>query len=97
MKDNEISRLHAFIKGGVQGVGFRYFTLRTALDCHLTGWVRNRWDGRVEVLAEGNLDDLNRFLAALRRGPISAEVHDVKVEFNEARGEFDRFQVLSNA
>ena len=97
MKDNEDSRLHAFIKGGVQGVGFRYFTLRTALDCNLTGWVRNRWDGRVEVLAEGSLEDLNRLLAALRRGPMSAEVRDVKVEFSEPQGEFDRFQVLSNA
>ncbi|MFN2304777.1 MAG: acylphosphatase [Anaerolineales bacterium] len=97
MNENENSRLHAFIKGGVQGVGFRYFTLRTALDCNLTGWVRNRWDGRVEVLAEGGLDDLNRLLTAVRKGPGSAEVRDVRYEFTEAKGEFDRFQVLSNA
>lgn len=97
MKEKENSRLHAFIKGGVQGVGFRYFTLRTALDNNLTGWVRNRWDGRVEVLAEGSLEDLNRFLAALRKGPASAEVRDVNYEFSASKGEFERFQVLSNA
>jgi acylphosphatase len=67
------------------------------LDNNLTGWVRNRWDGRVEVLAEGSLEDLNRFLAALRKGPASAEVRDVNYEFSASKGEFERFQVLSNA
>jgi acylphosphatase len=67
------------------------------LDNNLTGWVRNRWDGRVEVLAEGSLEDVNRFLAALRKGPASAEVRDVNYEFSAPKGEFERFQVVSNA
>lgn len=52
----------------------------------LNGWVRNLYDGRVEVTAEGVQENLNRLLAALRRGPLSAEVTDVDVEFSSARG-----------
>ena len=97
MNENEFYQLHAYIKGGVQGVGFRYFTLRSAHDNHLTGWVRNRWDGRVEVVAEGKHEDLNKFLIDLRRGPMSADVRDVDYSFSDAKGEFTQFQVLANA
>ena len=97
MSENEKYRLHAFVKGNVQGVGFRYHTLKSAQDNHLTGWVRNRYDGRVEVMAEGEHEDLNSLLMDLRKGPISAEVRDVDYEFDDAKGEFDRFKVLSTA
>ena len=95
MKDQHIHRLHAHIEGQVQGVGFRYFVLRAANDFHLTGWVRNRYDGRVEVVAEGALGDLNRLLADLRLGPISSGVTKVDYTFEDTRGDFDRFSVLS--
>jgi acylphosphatase len=77
----------------VQGVGFRYFTLEAGHALGLTGWVRNLRDGRVEVLAEGPLESVNRMLAILRRGPTSAMVADVDVEFTKATGEFDGFRV----
>src|SRR5512137_2270255 len=54
-------RLHAVISGIVQGVNFRYYTTRQAQELGLTGWVANRWDGSVEVVAEGarsQLEDL---------------------------------------
>lgn len=86
-------RLHAVVSGRVQGVGFRYFTLEAGHTLGLTGWVRNRRDGRVEVLAEGSLESLNRMLAILRRGPTSSQVTDVDYEFTEAKGEFDGFRV----
>ena len=86
-------RLHAYVSGRVQGVGFRYFTLDAAHALGLTGWVRNLRDRRVEVMAEGTLDDLNRLLAVLRRGPVSGEVADVDYEFTQAKGEFDGFRV----
>jgi acylphosphatase len=94
MTETQDYRLHALITGTVQGVGFRYFTLQQAQELGLTGWVRNRWDGRVEVTAEGPHDALNTLLAKLRRGPISAEVQDVQYEFSDSQGEFNRFGVL---
>jgi len=53
MSENERYRLHAFVKGRVQGVGFRYFVLQSVEGLDLTGWVRNLYDGLVEVVAEG--------------------------------------------
>lgn len=95
MTEHHNHRLHAHVAGSVQGVGFRYFVLREAQSQHLTGWVRNRYDGRVEVVAEGELENLNRLLAALRTGPISSDVTNVAYAFESARGDFDRFSVLS--
>lgn len=91
MSENQNHRLHAYITGRVQGVGFRYFTMTAAEKYNLTGWVRNLHDGRVEVLAEGKHEDLNNLLQVLRKGPMSAEVRDVNYEFSDATGEFDRF------
>jgi len=93
MSEGEAVRLHATISGRVQGVGFRYFTLEAGHALGLTGWVRNLRDRRVEVLAEGPLESVNRLLAILRRGPVSSQVTDVAYEFTEASGEFDGFRV----
>jgi acylphosphatase len=93
MSETKLFRLHAYVKGRVQGVGFRYFVLQSAEGLDLTGWVRNLRDGRVEVMAEGAHEDLNRLLVALRKGPISADVRDVDYEFTEGKGEFEGFRV----
>lgn len=95
MTEHNTHRLHAHIEGMVQGVGFRYFVLRSAQALGLTGWVRNRYDGRVEVMAEGTLTNLNRLLRELRRGPHRSDVWNVNYQFEEARGDFERFSVLS--
>ena len=97
MSQKETHQLHAHVIGNVQGVGFRYFVVRAAQDHNLTGWVRNRYDGRVEVMAEGDLTDLNRLLDDLRRGPHSSEVRKVDYTFGEAQGDLHRFSVLSTA
>ena len=65
------------IRGRVQGVGFRYFTLRAARQEGLTGWVSNRRDGSVEVQAQGEESALDRFRQALRRGPPGSRVSGV--------------------
>jgi len=93
MSESVSVRFHAYVRGRVQGVGFRYFTLDAAHTLGLTGWVRNLRDGRVEVIAEGALEDLNRLLAMLRRGPVSGKVTDVDYEFTGAKGEFTGFRV----
>jgi acylphosphatase len=87
------ARLHAIVRGRVQGVNFRYYTIRTAQRLGLTGWVANRWDGTVETVAEGKRDVLNKFLAFLHRGPPSALVQQVDAEWQAPTGEFEQFRV----
>ncbi len=93
MTEHQQKRLHAIVEGTVQGVGFRMFVTRLAADYHLTGWVRNRWDGNVEVVAEGEEEQLSRLLAGLRVGPRSADVTNVRVEWSPASGEFRDFRI----
>lgn len=95
--EKEQYQCHAIIEGRVQGVGFRYHVLKTADGLSLTGWVRNLRDGRVEVLAEGDLESLNRLLASLRKGPLGADVTDVDYQFGEAKGEFSQFNLRPTA
>lgn len=60
----------------------------------LRGWVRNRRDGRVEVLAEGERDALTALLEELRRGPRYARVEGVDIDWTEASGEFADFRII---
>lgn len=89
------ARLHALVEGRVQGVGFRAFVVQKAQELRLKGWARNRWDGSVEVLAEGERKALERLLAALQEGPRLSHVTRVQVEWGEATGEFHYFYVRS--
>jgi acylphosphatase len=86
-------RLHARVSGRVQGVGFRHYVLTSAAELGLKGWVRNCRDGSVEVLAEGDLDQLKNLVSALRRGPRSSVVVEVKTELQSASGEYGSFYV----
>jgi acylphosphatase len=86
-------RLHARVYGRVQGVNFRYYTQKEARALGLTGWVANRFDGSVGVVAEGEKAALQKLLAFLHRGPPSARVDRVQTEWAEATGEFSRFHV----
>jgi acylphosphatase len=86
-------RLHAVVRGSVQGVGFRATTFDQARRLGLAGWVRNRVDGTVEVLAEGAEPKLNMFLAYLRRGPLGARVAGVVEDWSEEQGAPIPFQV----
>jgi acylphosphatase len=91
--ETEKARMHAIVSGSVQGVGFRYFVQDTAVALHLKGWVRNLWRGDVEVMAEGERPALEQLLAALRRGPRSAQVDSVHLEWGEYTGEFRSFHI----
>ena len=91
----ELRRLHARVEGIVQGVGFRAYTLRQARQLGLTGWVRNRWDGSVEVVAEGPQGALEDLVRRLKTGPSAAYVSRVEVEWQPYQGEFPSFTVRS--
>jgi acylphosphatase len=93
MTENKAEQLHAIVHGRVQGVGFRDFTQNRAVDLGLTGWVRNQSDGTVEVTAEGDRDTLERLVAFLNRGPRSARVTQVDLDWRDASGGFDHFGI----
>ena len=81
------------IAGRVQGVGFRYSTLRQARALRLAGSVSNQPDGSVEVNAEGPRPSLERLLAWLSQGPPGAHVRDVRVEWLPWQGRYRDFEL----
>jgi acylphosphatase len=93
MAKKSIERLQAVVYGRVQGVSFRFYTRDTASDLGLTGWVANRYDGSVEVVAEGPRPALDRLLDYLHQGPPMARVDQVQHDFRLATGEYKRFTI----
>lgn len=88
-----MERLHAVVHGRVQGVGFRDSTQQEAVDLQLKGWVRNQSDGTVQVVAEGEREQLDSLVEYLRRGPSVARVDSLDLDWQEATGEFSRFEI----
>jgi len=88
-----LKRVHVFVSGRVQGVGFRWTTLDVARQLKITGWVRNLPDGRVEVMAEAEEEKLKQFIEFLRRGPRYAKVKGVEVKWLDSTGEFKEFKM----
>ena len=86
-------RLHIRVGGHVQGVGFRYFVQENGVRLGIDGWVRNRWDGSVEIRAEGKRESLEQFLGQIRRGPRGSHVSDLHFEWLEFEGEFQGFRI----
>ncbi len=86
-------RIHAIVRGVVQGVGFRYFVLNAARTAGLVGFVKNLRDGSVEILAEGPRDELERFARDISEGPGHGLVRDVQLGWAESTGEFESFDV----
>ena len=82
---------HLKISGRVQGVGFRYSMAEEAERLGVTGWVRNRRDGTVEAVVDGDADALDAITAWARLGPRGAQVTDVQI--SEVAGTFERFEM----
>ncbi len=68
------------VSGRVQGVGFRYFTQRMAQQYNLAGYVRNQQNGSVFIHIEGNSNQIMEFIAACRKGPVSADVAHLEIK-----------------
>jgi acylphosphatase len=90
-------RFEAIVHGRVQGVGFRVHAARTARDLGLVGWVANRGDGAVEVMAEGARRSLDALEEALREGPRGAAVQRVEMRRGPSRGGLSGFEVRHGA
>ena len=87
------ARAHLVIHGLVQGVCFRMYTQERARGLGLAGWVRNRRDGTVEAVFEGERGAVEAMVAWCRRGPRTAEVARVDVEWETPRGEAGDFVI----
>jgi acylphosphatase len=79
--------VHIVVKGDVQGVGFRFYTIRYADKLNINGTVRNEYNGSVEIYAEGDERDINSFIEVIKRGPSSAIIREVKIEeYKKSKG-----------
>jgi len=87
------ARARIVVSGRVQGVFFRDHTRRWASSLNLTGWVRNLSDGRVEALAEGDKENIEKLAAKLQEGPPLAHVDNVEVEWEDYKGDFKDFRI----
>jgi acylphosphatase len=81
------------ISGDVQGVGYRYFALRAAARHQMLGTVANLPDGRVEVIAEGDREDIAQFKSELLTGPMMANVTDIEETDLEVTGLYRDFRI----
>ncbi|TDA26974.1 MAG: acylphosphatase [Archaeoglobi archaeon] len=84
--------IEVFISGIVQGVGFRYFTLKVARELGIKGYVKNLPDGRVYIYAVGDEKSLEKLLEKVKIGPPLAVVRDIVVREAEPK-EFEKFEV----
>ncbi len=85
--------VRVYVSGVVQGVGFRYFTRKLAKEIGVKGYVKNLSDGRVLAVAEGEKEQIDKFISGVRRGPRSAVVRSVEVEEYEPTGEYKDFEI----
>ncbi len=88
-----LKQVQVVVRGRVQGVFFRASTQREARRLGLTGWVKNRSDGAVEMLAEGEETQLRQLCMWAERGPTAASVEDVQVRWRSYAGEFPDFRI----
>ena len=93
---NEIVRVHAWVQGRVQAVGFRAFVQQNAIRIGVSGWVRNVGYDTVESVAEGTKGQIEEFLAMVKRGPLGSRVDESRVEWEQVTGEFEAFRVKAS-
>ena len=87
-------RLQIFYSGRVQGVGFRYTVKIVATGFEVTGTVRNLPDGRVELVAEGQRDELEEFRKAIQDSDVGGFIADEQLDWSEATGAFRGFEIV---
>jgi len=86
-------RIHIFVTGRVQGVFFRQSTKVMAIKNNVNGWVRNLDDGRVEIVAEGENQDIDNLADWCKTGPANSRVDEFELSEENSAGEFENFEV----
>ena len=87
------SAVKIIVKGRVQGVGYRWFALNNAEKFGIKGFVKNLYNGNVEVFAEGEDADLLKFIEKLKEGPPFSNVADIETDYKDFEGRFKEFKV----
>ena len=90
---NELLRVHIWVKGRVQGVGFRAHVEYHALQIGVFGWVRNVDWNTVETTAEGTREQIDQFIDIVKTGPRASRVDEARVEYEPTTGRLDGFSV----
>jgi acylphosphatase len=96
INQSQQSRIHIFITGRVQNVGFRSFVQKVAASLSLSGWVRNVKYDQVEVMAEGFYPSLDEFINLLKVGSRGSRVDDIKISWVNFTGEFIGFNIRTS-
>jgi acylphosphatase len=86
-------RVRVIVEGRVQGVFFRHHTQKMAFKLDVNGWVKNRRDGFVEALFEGDKKNVDQIIHWCHRGPSEARVTNVNVTWEDYTGEFEDFSI----
>jgi acylphosphatase len=81
------------VKGVVQGVGFRYFCYKQAVNFGITGYAKNLYNGDVEILAQGEENALNGFISIIKTGPRYANITSVNIKVTEPGEIFNDFHI----
>jgi len=92
-EQGETTRIHVWVQGRVQAVGFRAYVQQNANQIGVAGWVRNVGYDTVEAVAEGQKEQLERFVQMVKHGPMGAHVDESREEWEQATGEFSSFRV----
>ena len=88
-----MKRIHLFISGYVQGVGFRWYVQRLAERINVYGFVRNLRDGRVEVVAQGNNESVEQFTQELKEGSFKDNLEEIKKSEEKYQEEYSDFTI----
>jgi len=88
-----MKRIHLFISGYVQGVGFRWYVQRLAQRMNLCGFVKNLRDGRVEAVVEGNDNSIGEFLKGLKEGSFEDSIEEIKKTEEKYEREYSDFSI----
>ena len=90
---NDNSSISLIVKGKVQGVSFRWFTVRAGRELGLNGYAKNRADGTVEVQAVGRKVDCDSLIDQVKQGPAMSQVDDVKISWLDYTEKFVDFEI----
>jgi len=90
---NELSRAEIIVGGLVQGVGFRYFVLRTAMQLGVMGYVKNLYSGEVLAVAEGEKIKIMELFEQMKLGPSHAYVKTFSIMWTTFNAEFSSFEI----
>ncbi len=90
------SEIYCVVTGRVQGVGYRDFIERYTHEHNLTGWIKNKPDGSVEVVIQGTPDELKDCIEILNQGSLLAKVDSLAVDWRTPARQYDEFKIMSS-